>query len=143
MIELFVLVCQILLEIHKLDVVPNVFLILIVQPIGHASITVVRIHVRHLLAVSMQTVAFMIIRPIVIVVMDLWVMHSFIAYRFHRLEIKRLILALNHHVWPEVYAMYMVMLLSVIHVQMKMATIIPDVDQSVCQTVIVNSIRLV
>lgn len=143
MIEPFVLVYQSLLGILKPDAMPNVLSILIVQPIKHASMHTVKIHAKHQHAALMLNVVFMIIPLIVIAVMVLWAMHSFIVYRYLRLEIKQPIHALNHRVCPEVFVMCTEMLLFVIHVQTKMATIIQAVGQSVCQTVIVNSIKRV
>lgn len=143
MIEPFVLVCQTLLVIHKLDAFRNVSLIPIARLIKRVSMRVVKIHAKHLHAESMLSVVFTIILPIVIAVMVLWVMHSFIVCQFLRLEIKQLTLALNHLVYREVFAMFTEMLPSVIHVQMKMVTIIPAVAQIACQTVIVNLIKRV
>lgn len=87
----------------------------------------------------------MIIRQIVIVVMVLWVMHSFIVYQYHRYEIQLYIKihVYHRHVCRVVFVMYMEMLRFVICVQMKMDTIIQDVDQNVYQIVIVNLVELV
>lgn len=143
MIKPFALVYPITMAIHIPVVNQNVSSIPIAQRVKRVLIRAVKIHVKYLRAVLMLNVAFMIIPLIVIAAMDLQAMHSYTAYRHRRLEIKPLIHALNHHVWTEVFAMYTEMLLFVIHVQMKMATIIQAVDPNVCRIAIVNSIKLV
>lgn len=91
----------------------------------------------------MLNAEYMITQPIAIVKMDLWAMLLFIAYQFYRLEIRQQIHAFNHHVPRAVFVKCTEMLRFVIHVRMKMVTIIQDVDQNVYRTVIVNLAELV
>lgn len=136
-------VCQTSLAIHNLVVNQNVSSIQIVQAKKHVSTVDVRILVKLQHAVSIRNVESTITQPIVIVKMVLWAMRLFIAYQFYRLEIRQQIHAFHRHVHREVFAKCTEMLLFVIHVQMKMVTIIQDVGQNVYRTVIVNLVELV